>query len=1352
MKIFWIHICLLLLFIPSATGQNVNTPAFRAVSPPEGFTYSGVATITEDPSGMIWFGTQHGLYSYNTESFSKYLHKPDDPNSPPGNNIRDLFCDSSGKMWISTATGVSYYDFEMERFVRCFYSDNDGNRINRNVIQVFEDKSRQLWLIDQKGLAKIDTVNKTFNYSNFDPAPSGLSYARIAADASLWLGTSGGFVYYSPYPYDSLITFGRFRNAIVQSILPVRNEVWIGYDWHGADKAGYDGKLLAHYTNPSETGNNIANSRVRDIYEDKGGRIWLATYKGLSIIKGNQITNYDNESYPGINQSSIFTIYEDSHGGIWIGTWSGGLYYLNSHDNNFIHVKDNYRISQNTNVVSSFTDGPGNSVLVGTESGLLFSYNPQNQEYKTFTLKTPDNPLKSIKALKTDSRGRIWLGTFTAGIWVKLPGEPDFKQLDYMKDRTEQIYSFADDGNKMWIGSGTTGLHSYNLTTGESQRYYLIGNNPGSLSNNSVRSLVCDAQGNLWIGTMNGLNFKKPGEDHFKRFMVDPEGVTNSINNNEIFALLEDKSGNIWIGTGGGGLNMYNPASGVFEYITVSEGLAGREVYGILEDSSGNIWISTESGIAMYDPRNKYVRNFTKEDGLQGNQFNPGACYKSASGLMYFGGSNGFTCFFPAAIRHNPVPPTTLITSIAVNHEELKPGYQDSPLKKSVRYTDKITLQARQNSLTISFVANNYLQPGKNRFRYRLLNYDENWIEAGSERKATFTKIPPGKYIFEVMASNNDGVWNPEPGKLAITIRQPILLRWYALLTYIIAAVSLIYFIQREIAVRHRLKLEIREERLLREHEEQLSQMKMKFLTNITHEFKTPLSLIISPANHLLQKFGHDADARFLLDIMKRNTARLQWLIHQVIDLRKIDANKIDIHPRPTNVIKLCHRISEYFMADARDKNVELIVETSLTEAYLMTDPDKLDIIITNLVSNAMKFTPENGKVTLSVDQLSGGCKENFVWEFGDKIKGDAVRICVSDTGPGIKENEIPNMFERFSQGLGHEGMGTGIGLSVVKEYTRLLGGYIGVYSELQKGTIFSVCFPWQENVVLFEPGPAQTEHSVSAILPETDTSAGQGPKDENILVLVVEDDTDMRNYLAEIIKKHFKVITATNGKQGYEKALTTQPDIILSDLVMPGTGGFEMVRLLKDDNLTCDIPVIIITAQTDPSSEIESLDSGADAFISKPFPEELLVAHLRKILSNIRQRRQVNEHTGNIPDNDEDFDFNDKQLVDKAIRIIEQNILKNDFGVDKLASDLNMSRTSLYRKLKSLTGQSATEFIRYIRLKKALNLMESGTLSIEEVSLAVGFNSHSYFSHCFRQHFGKTPSEYINDAKQSGL
>jgi len=1340
-------IMLMLLFVVQISGQTVNTPAFRAVSPPEGFTYSGISTITEDPLGMIWFGTQHGLYLYNTEGFTKFLNIPGNPNSPSGNNIRNLFCDTSGKMWISTNRGLCYYDFRLDRFVQCNYADDEGNKITRNVLQVFEDKSRQLWMIDQRGLAKVDTLSQTFSYRSFNPAPTGLSYARIAADATLWLGTNNGSIYFSEYPYDSLAFFGRFRNALVQSIRPVTNSVWIGYDWYGADKVGYDGKLQTHYTNPSETGHTIANSRVRDIYEDRAGRIWLATYKGLSIINGNEITNYNTQNYPGLNHSSIFVLYEDSHGGLWAGTWSGGLYYMNLHDNQFLHIKDIYHISQNTNVISSFTDGPGNRVWVGTESGLLFTYNPTNQQYDTFEGNNDVNIFRSIKALKTDSKGNIWIGTFTSGIWVYNPNTKKFKQIEYMSGRQEQIYCLAEFEDKMWIGSGTTGLHSYSLSNGGTERFYLSSSDQESLSNNSVRSLLVDRNGNLWAGTMHGLNLKDAGQNGFKRFIPDEQENNVTINHPEIFTLHEDRNGNIWVGTGGGGLNKYDPSTGLFEYISEADGLAGREIYGILEDGSGNIWVSTENGISMYDPRNKSVRNFTKEDGLQGNQFNPGACYRSASGLMFFGGSNGFSVFAPQTIRYNPLPPTALITSIAVNHEELKPGI-NSPLKQSAKYTDHIILPSKQNSLTISFVANNYLLPGKNRFRYRLVNYDENWIEAGAERKATFTKIPPGRYVFEVMAANNDGVWNPEPRKLNITIRYPLLLRWYAMVAYFIVGILIIYFIQREISIRHRLLLEIREERVRREHEEKLGQMKMRFLTNITHEFKTPLSLILSPADQLLQRFSHDTDARFLLEILKRNTNRLQWLIHQVIDLRKIDLNKLDVVSKPVNVVKLCHKIAECFQWDARDKNIELSVDTNLTEVYLATDPDKLDIIITNLVSNAMKFTPEDGKVTIGIDKLSEGCPDGFNWTSGETISGTVVRIRVTDTGPGIKADEIPLMFDRFVQGQGHESMGTGIGLSVVKEYSRLLNGFIGVRSELNKGTEFTLCFPWKDIVEIPETVPAvqsKTQEEFLTTTPEIDHS---GIKDENIMVLMVEDDADTRNYISGILRKYFRVITATNGKQGYEKAVTTLPDLIVTDVVMPGTGGFEMNRLLKENNLTCRIPVIIITAQNDPSVEIESIEGGADAFITKPFTEDLLVAHIRKVLSDSQQKKVQDKNILLSEALSEENEYNDHQLVEKAIRIIEQKMLKSDFGVDTLASNLNMSRTSLYRKMKQLTGQSATEFIRYIRLKKALSLMEQGKLSIEEVSLAVGFNSHSYFSHCFRQHFGKTPSEYLMDRK----
>jgi signal transduction histidine kinase/ligand-binding sensor domain-containing protein/CheY-like chemotaxis protein/AraC-like DNA-binding protein len=1332
-----------------AAGQTINLPAFRAVSPQEGFTYGAIVTITEDPHGMIWFGTMHGLYSYDTERFSKYLHKADDQNTPPGNHIRDLFCDSAGKMWISTTSGLGYYDFELEKFVRCLYADEKGEKVIRNVRQVFEDKSRQIWMIDQRGLAKIDSSEQVFNYRSFKSYNGTFSRAYMGSDETLWLGTFAGTVYKCPYPYDSLITFAKFRNSMVQRILPVSDGVWIGYDWHGACKADYDGNLISHYSTPSENGLTIANNRVRDIYQDPGGQIWLATYKGFTLINKDQIMNYNQENFPGINHSSIYTIYEDSYGGLWVGTWSGGLYYRNLNDNHFLHVKDIFHPNLNTNVISSFTDGPDNSVWVGTESGMLFAYYPDMEDYKNLSEDFDENQLKSIKSLKKDKQGNIWIGTYSAGIWVKPASGSKIRQLDYLRNNTEQIFALAADSNKMWIGSGTSGIHSYSLETGLSEQFRYKANDPESLSTNSVRSLLLDRNGNLWAGTMFGLNLKLKGQKGFTRFVANQAGNNTSVNHNEIFCLHEGRRGNIWVGTGGGGLNKYDPLTGKFEYFSVEDGLTGSEIYGIQEDGNGNLWVSTENGISVFDPRNKTVRNFVKEDGLQGNQFNPGACFQSASGWMYFGGSNGFNSFHPGSIRSNPLPPLCHVYEIAINHETLKPGDPGSPLEKSVKYTQQIKLNSRQNSLTLSFVANNYLQPGKNRFRYRLLNYDENWIEAGSERKATFTKIPPGKYVFEVVASNNDRVWNTKPTRLEITIRPPVLLRWYALVTYMLLGLLAIYFIQREIYIRQKLKMEVQEERIRRENEEQLSQMKMQFLTNISHEFKTPLSLILSPADNLLRKFSHDPEARFLLEILKRNTTRLQWLINQVIDLQKIDMKKLEITRKPVNVVKLCHQIAEYFIVDAKDKNIHLTIDTNLTEIYLQSDPDKLDIVITNLVSNAMKFTPENGKVIVQVEQLNMGCIETYDWETGNRHSGPVVVIRITDSGPGIEKAQVPVMFDRFTQGKGHRNMGTGIGLSLVKDYISLLNGHIGVTSREGSGSIFTLCFPCEENKETLADisSPPEFIPHITGNLTETEHEA---PDNELFIsILVVDDDADTRTYIAGLLKKYYRVITATNGNQGYEKAVAAMPDIIISDVVMPGTDGLEMCRLLKENPMTSHIPLIMISAQADQSGEIDSLDLGAEVYISKPFHEDLLLAHIRKILLNAGKNKKLSGQTPDITAGEE-VDFNDQQLLEKALRIIDTNMIRSDFGVDRLASDLNMSRTSLYRKLKALTGQSATEFIRHARLRKALSLMENGNFSIEEVSLSVGFNSHSYFSHCFRQHFGKTPSEFLMDKKHT--
>jgi signal transduction histidine kinase/ligand-binding sensor domain-containing protein/AraC-like DNA-binding protein len=1341
----WTIFFVLVAITFAIAGNTINTPAFRAVSPPEGFTYGGVQTIAEDKFGMLWFGTQHGLYTYDTESFKKYLHHGDNPDSPSGNNIRNLFSDSSGKLWISTDNGFCYYDPEYEKFIKAEYTDNGHPVISRNTLQIFEDKVNQIWVIDQRGLAKADTVKKELHYGNFNPAPSGINYAKISGDGTIWLGSNNGTISYSHFPYDSLTIFGRFKDAPVLAILPAQDEVWISYDWNGVIKADYYGHIVTHYSRASGYDRSIPSDRVRDLYQDRSGRIWLATYKGLSIIHGSSIVNYDQENYPGVNHNSAFVFFEDSRNGLWLGTWSGGLYYMNMHDNNFYHIKDIFHPVLNTNVISSFTDGPGNTVWVGTESGLLFSYDVQKQQYEALPFRPDHRLVNSIKTLYTDSKQNIWVGTYAGGIWIKPKNENKFRQLEYFKHTIEQIYAFAEVGEIMFIATGTSGIHAYSLKTGTAERYtYSISDN-GSLSNNSIRCFLPDSRGNLWVGTMNGLNVMEAGNNHFKRFQAQPDGSVFTINHNEIFSLHEDRHGNIWVGTGGGGLNRYDPFTGKFEFISDTEGLAGKEVYGILEDISGNIWISTESGISMYDPRNRTARNFIKDDGLQGNQFNPGASYKSRTGQLFFGGSNGFTCFYPSTIRRNPLPPLPVITSIAVNHEELKPTINGSLLNKSIKATSEIKFKARDNSLTLSFVAINYLQPRKNRFKYRLVNYDEQWIEAGSERKATFTQIPPGNYVFELMASNNDGIWSTEPARLNITIMQPLFLRGDALIIYLIVIILALFFLLKELRIRQKLRLAITDERLRREHEDKLIQMKMQFLTNITHEFKTPLSLILSPANHLDRKYGHDAESRFQLDILKRNASRLKWLVNQVIDLRKIDMNKLDINRKPVNVVKMCHRIMEYFMSDALDKNINLSLETTFTESYLETDSDKLDIIITNLVSNAMKFTPENGEVTIKIEKVSDIFMEDVHWKFGTSPAIPVLSITVSDNGPGIAEADIPLMFERFTQGRGHETMGTGIGLSVVKEYTRWLGGFITFRSGRPSGASVSICFPWQEELE-FQPAeniayPMPVQELLQNTLPAEESEI----RDETVTVLIVEDDADTRNYMARLVKKYFRILTATNGKQGYEKALATVPDVIISDVIMPGTGGFEMNRLLKENIITSKIPVIIVTAQNDQTVEIESIESGAKAFISKPFAEDLLIAHIRKILQNRNQELIAGAESATT----ERTEYSDNQLVEKAVRLIETNMHRPDFGIDLLSSGLNISRATLYRKMKLLTGQSATEFIRYIRLKKALSLMENGNLSIEEISMTVGFNSHSYFSHCFRQQFGKTPTEFQVGSKQ---
>ncbi len=657
-----------------------------------------------------------------------------------------------------------------------------------------------------------------------------------------------------------------------------------------------------------------------------------------------------------------------------------------------------------------------------------------------------------------------------------------------------------------------------------------------------------------------------------------------------------------------------------------------------------------------------------------------------------------------------------------------------------------LILPIRENLLRTNIIGVKYLNPCKDNLKFRLLYFYNNWIEVKGEKKVTFSKLLPEEYGFEMYVQNNDGIWKQKIAQLNITIKKPFYLQLYAIIIYIFLITTVTIFTIKSYCERKRLKNEVMNERILRDNLELLNQMKAQFLTGITHEFRTPLTLILGPLNQLINKYSDDPDTLYLLKILNRNTIRLQSLINQIIDFKNLELKKIKNCPKRINVIKLCYQVLDCFILDARDKNIDISIETPFTELYLHTDPDKLDKILMNLLSNSIKFTPENGIIKIEINhQYKDEELTIYSTLVGEKIEGPIIKITVSDTGTGMDPVELNRYFDRFYQEGGYESTGTGIGLHMIKEYTLLLGGYIGINSIPAKGTAISICFPY--HLMKIQEKETIKPKTVKREIMKNDMNNSTPLETETDLktILIVEDDTNLRNYLYNMLSKEFRVITAGNGQQGLEKALVSRPDLILTDLVLPLSDGLEMNRMLKENPVTQHIPIIVLTAKVETDTEINSLKSGADVFLIKPFRDDLLLAYIH----NLIRRRKSYSYFENIEKNLLADSLSPNQLfLEKANRIIKANLTSLTFDVDILASDLHMSRATLHRKLKALTGQSATEFIRNIRLKKSVEMMEKGSFSIEEVGIAAGFNSHSYFTHCFKQYYGKTPSRYLAEIR----
>ncbi len=1340
-----ISFCFLLLLQNFLIFAQTNDIRFRRISPPGGYSFQAIHSFNQDKHGYMWMGGFAGIIRYDSKEIKRFNYNPEQANKLPSNYITSTVIDDDNNIIVATNNGLCKFNHFTQEFNKIEYTYDDGSEAEPNILSAEVDKNGILWIADRKGFGYLDYNKKQLIKINegIDDSPILIHIDEINR---IWIGTKDGSVYL--FDQESHI-FKKIINgpgSNVRTISTSNNRIWVGFQSHGACQYDFNGNLKVHYTYTKDPKYDIKSTSIRKICRDTQGRIWIGTYLGLYCSINNELIRFDMNDYEEIPHNSIFDIYEDRQGGIWIGTWSGGVAYLHSSDNmfiNFKHTKEALSISDN--MVSSFTQADNGDIYVGTELFGLNKFNMSTSSFEHIRVKE-SNTVLNIKALDFDAYGGLWIASAFNGVFYRPKNSTCFKHFPQGEEdgahvSDKETYALCKSDSGMWIGNSKGGIDFYNFNT---KTISFVSNKKLKipLFNYAINTLSIDSKKNLWAATNNGLfKIHLPSKKliHFGPFTDEKYKK----NRQSFYFAKELSDGNIWIGTEGNGIYIYNHNSDSIRCFNANGLLGGKDVYGIIEGLSNDIWITSNDGLILYNSKTKKSRKFAITDGIQGNLFNPNAIFKDKIGNLYFGGTNGFSLRKSQTVATNKRAPNILINRIEVNNKDIV------PIQAGVNTFEKIILEPGENSLIFYFSADNYLLSKKNEFQYRLTNYVDEWIQGGCSGEARFVNVPAGEYIFEVKACNNDGIWNEIPGTLSIKICE----FWYrsavAYILYFVAFITITFLIVRFYIDRAAYKKELQFERIKHEHDENLNETKLKFFTNISHEFRTPLTLISGPVKNLINANNLTPFQQKQLDTVNRNTNRLLQLINQLIDIRKAEKGFTHLNISKIEMIDFINQRISYFSEEARSRKINLTFNYNTSSIAIEADDEKLDKVIFNLLSNAFKYTPSNGVITVSIQGKIADNNKSFINQlsFGELYNEDYVEIVISDSGAGIKREELPHIFERFEQTKDSRNKinSSGIGLNLCKEFTLMHRGMITVQSTPGKGSRFSLRLPTKQKAqrILFDKTEIVRNIEPENKLIALDIDTNQVTIDKKIKILVVEDNKDLRDYIGQIVSENYSVTFAEDGVQGLKMLDTQNIDLVISDVMMPKMDGFKFCQSIKTQIETSHIPVILLTALTSVENTTNGLEKGADAYISKPFDDKVLMSQINNL---IKQRKRLQESYSRKLVNNQPIDINslDNYFLNKVNSIIENSIDDENFTIDILAEEVGLSKSQLYRKLKQITNHTTSEYITMIKINKATSLLNSKNYTIDEVAYRTGFNSHSYFSKCFKKIHGQTPKEYL--------
>lgn len=1374
----------ILCFIGLALFAQTQQYQFSRIDISQGLSNNQVNTIFRDSKGFIWFGTMSGLNRYDGYTFTVFRHNLQDTSTISDDYIARIFEGPDNTIWVVNRSGLNIFDPLTEKFNR-----NASAGLARYalppaaVTNIVRDSRGHYWFImSGAGLYKYDPVaGKTSRvYQAVGTGTALISPVSLAEDSrgDLWVVFNNGHIEKMDgrtgavtFKTTALATAMRHERLNYSLYIDTENELWlyVPNDSRGVFRYDPASGALQHLT--GETGAfRLNNNIINGLLQDNKGNIWICTdHGGVNVLnKKNRTCQYlmaNDDDPKSLSQNSIITAYKDRAGVIWLGTFKKGINYYRERTVSFPLVAHQPADPQSLpyNDVNKFIEDAAGNLWIGTNGGGLIYYDRSKKTFRQF-LHNPRDPNSIsnnvIVSLCIDHAQRLWIGSYFGGLDC-YDGKKftHYRHTDHPNSLSDnRVWEIFEDSKKeLWIGTLNGGLERFDRQKNIFHHYRF--GPPGSISADYIAALIEDKAGRLWIGTANGVDVllrRANLPDSFIHYYNIP-GNKASLSNNNVITILEDRKGYIWIGTRDG-LSVFNPRNNTFQVFRRENGLPDNAVLTLLEDDAGTLWVSTPNGmshiIPQYDEqKNSFTlqcHNYDELDGLQGTAFNENAAYKTRKGELIFGGANGFNLFHPAAIVPDKQSSPLAFTDLRIFNKSVSIGEAVNGrviLPQSISQTESITLKHKENVLSIEFAALNFSNAEKNKYAYKLEGFNEDWTTTdGKMRVATYTNLDPGDYVFRVKAATNNDVWNKEELTLHIKILPPFWKTPWAYVLYALVLGGILWFSRHMVVQRARIRFQMEQQRKEAQRMHELDMMKIRFFTNVSHEFRTPLSLIMTPVEKLIQQSEDDGQQK-QFRLIHRNARRLLNLVNQLLDFRKMEVQELRLNAVPADIVKFTKEISYSFTDIADKKNIRFNFHTALDSLVSSFDHDKLERILFNLISNAFKFTPEHGSVTVA---LHGEEKEP------GKLY---LAIQVKDTGIGIPKEKQEQIFERFFQ---HDtpgsivNQGSGIGLAITKEFVKLHNGFITVDSEPEKGSCFTVWLPVQPaTITATAPVTTLNGHTTATaalMQPETlepEPAPADIPDSRKKMLLLVEDNEDFRFYLKDNLRQYFTILEAADGKEGWQKALANHPDLVVSDISMPEMDGIDLCKKIKKDQRTSHIPVILLTALAGEQQQLKGLETGANDYLTKPFNFEILLSRIRNLLSQQAIARKTFEKRIEISPADISVASPDEQFLHQVMEIIEKNMANPDFSVEELSKGVFMSRVALYKKILALTGKTPIEFIRSVRLKRATQLLEKSQMTVAEIAYEVGFNNPKYFSKYFKMEYHVLPSQWAANGAQ---